>query len=57
MFFNLYTFEYSTKTRKCKRISYSASGFPSALLRFTRNTRYTKLFRVFKNGILNKALY
>lgn len=57
MKFDLYIFEYSTKSCGCKLISYAAGSFSSALRRFTKNTRHTNLFRVFKNGNYNQAIY
>ena len=52
MKFDFYVFEYSTKSCGHKLISYSAYSYHRAFLRFTRNTRCTKLIRVFKNGSL-----
>lgn len=57
MIYNLYTFEYSTKTCSCRHISYAAGSFPSALRRFKRNIRYTNLIQVFKNGRFIYAVY
>ena len=49
MKFDIYVFEYSTKTCSYKRISYSAFSFSSAWKRFRKNTRFTKLIQVSKN--------
>lgn len=45
---DFYIFEYSTKTCKRKRISYAACSYKSALRRFKKNVRYTKLFDFWK---------
>ena len=50
MKFDLYIFEYSTKSCSHKLISYAAGSFSSALKRFTKNTRHTKLIQAFKTG-------
>ena len=48
---DFYVFEYSTKTCKRKRISYTASSYRSALKRFKKNVRYTKLFDYWKVSV------
>ena len=45
---DFYMFEYSTKTCKRKRISYSACSWRSALRRFKKNVRCTKLLGKWK---------
>lgn len=40
---DFYTFEYNTKTCKHKCISYTACSWRSALRRFKKNVRCTKL--------------
>lgn len=49
MKFDIYVFEYSTKTCSYKRISYLAYSFSSAWKRFRKNTRFTRLIQVSKN--------
>ena len=45
---DFYIFEYSTKTCKHKRISYTACSWKSALRRFKKNVRCTKLLDTWK---------
>lgn len=56
MNFDLYIFEYSTKSCGHKLISYLTYSYHRAFRRFTKNTRCTKLIRVLKNGSLIYAI-
>ena len=47
---DFYVFNYSTRTRRFKAISYGAYSFLSALRRFKKNVRRAGDFSVWKNG-------
>ena len=47
---DFFVFEYSTRCVDLKRVSYSSCTLHSVMRKFRKNTRYTKLFKVWKNG-------
>lgn len=49
---HFFVFEYSTRCVDLKRISYTSCTTCSAMKRFGKNTRFTKLFKIWKDGFL-----
>lgn len=47
---DFYVFNYSTRTRRFKAISYGAYSLGEAIRRFKKNVRYVGDFSVWKNG-------
>ena len=47
---DFYVFNYSTKTRRFKAISYENCSLAAAVRKFMKNVRYVGMFTVWKNG-------